>query len=126
MEQVFGRTSVPLWDFLKRAMLNLKGCAAPSERQCREHHSLRVRGCLQSRDIGNLTGWVDTAGLAPNTSLLLRGCLWSRGRDLYGVKEEEREAGRGGQRATGLRLCSCLWPLRPFQEERGGIQGPGF
>lgn len=87
----------PFGDFLKQAMLNLKGHAAPSERQCREHHSLGVRGCLQSRDRGSLAGWVDMAGLTPDTPLLLQGCLWSWGRDLYGVKEEERAAGRGGQ-----------------------------
>lgn len=117
-------------DFLKLAMLNLKGHVANSQGQYRAHHSLRARACLQSRDRGSPAGWGDTAGLTPDKTLLLQGCLWSWGRDFHGIREEGKEAGRRGQGGRELpvaaELYSCLWPLLPFQGERGGIQGLGL
>ena len=47
----------PSGDFLKRAMLNLKGHVANSHGQCRAYHSLRARACLRSRDKGSPAGW---------------------------------------------------------------------
>lgn len=97
----------PFGDFLKRAMLNLKGRAAPSDRQGRQHHSLGVRVCLQSRDRGSLGGhcWRDIRQASSSRMLMVLG--EGSPRSQGGERSQERRAGSPRTQALQLSLASA-------------------